>query len=725
MNDNPFHRLAPFIQEFIYRKQWKVLRESQVEACRVVLDTSKHMLIASGTASGKTEAAFFPVLTLLESNPSSSVGILYISPLKALINDQFQRLNELLREARIPVWSWHGDVAQSAKQRLLKNPSGILQITPESLEGLLMNRPAAIPSLFGDLRFVIIDEVHSFMGTDRGIQLQCQLTRLTRMAGSVPRRIGLSATLNDYTFAADWLASGTANEVEVVAPQGGRRLRLAVEHFAFPQAENAQHAALAEAQATYYQTLYDITCRQKAIIFTNSRTDAEITTMELRHIAQQRHEPDVFYVHHGNISTMLREEAEAALRDGPGPAVAAATLTLELGIDLGKLDRVVQLGAPYSCASFVQRLGRSGRREDAASEMIFLCPEEEHESVHLPARLPWTLLRAIAVIELYIREKWVESFTARKMPVGLLYHQTMSILKSLGEATPAELAKAVLTLPPFKEIHPDDYRVFLRHLLQIDHLERTETGTLIIGLAGERVVNNFRFYAVFRNDEEFTVYHASEEIGSISEIPPVGSCFSLAGKLWKVAEVDRERKSVFVTKAKGKAETLWSGTGGDVDTRVMKKIRKILQDRTIYSYLKPNAVIRLEQARRFAQESGLLKQSIIAAGGDSFYILPWLGSKAFRTLERLLKYEWFYDLNLRSIMASEPYYLTVSGRTDQTKLKDKILQLGKKKDLTLLAEDETPILGKYDEFVAPQLLRKAFEMDGVDLAGVVQHFNFR
>ena len=454
---NPFSRLAPFVQEYIYKKRWDTLREAQIGACRVLFDTPHHLLIASGTASGKTEAAFFPALTELYERPSKSVGILYIGPLKALINDQFERLNDLLREAHIPVWHWHGDVPQAQKTKLMQKPCGVLQITPESLEGLLMNRPNSVLALFQDLRYIIVDEVHAFMGADRGTQVMSLMSRIERMAGCSPRRVGLSATLSDYETACAWLGAGTSCAVEVVAPQGGRKLRLSVEHFGFPDAKNEEEAEhLANAKKAFHDYIYDVTRLKKALVFTNSRTDAEVTTLEMGRVAARREEPDVFHVHHGSISAMLREETEAALRSGPGPAVAAATVTLELGIDLGELERVVQLGAPYSCSSFVQRLGRSGRRGEAVSEMLFVVPEEEDEEAQLPARMPWTLLRAIAVIELYVRDKWVEPLTLRKKPIGLLYHQTMSILKGMGEATPAELAQEVLTLPPFEHIEADE-----------------------------------------------------------------------------------------------------------------------------------------------------------------------------------------------------------------------------------------------------------------------------
>src|SRR5437868_4280077 len=166
-----FNRLAPFIQEYIYDHNWTELRPAQIAACKVIFDTDAHLLVAAATAAGKTEAAFLPVVTQLHEKPSATIGALYIGPIKALINDQFERLNDLLKAADIPVWHWHGDVAQSHKNKLLKNPHGILQITPESLESLLVNKNNDLLRLFGDLRFVIIDEIHAFMGSERGCQI--------------------------------------------------------------------------------------------------------------------------------------------------------------------------------------------------------------------------------------------------------------------------------------------------------------------------------------------------------------------------------------------------------------------------------------------------------------------------------------------------------------------------------------------------------------------------
>ena len=227
-----FYRYAPFIQDYIFRSGWKTLRGVQNAAGEAIFGTDDNVLLTASTASGKTEAAFFPILTLLDEEPARSVGVLYIAPLKALINDQFGRLNELCEEAGIPVYRWHGDVSQSQKRKLLRNPSGILQITPESLESLMINKHMEIPSLFGDLRFIVIDEIHSLLRGDRGMQTFCLIERMCRLAGCDPRRIGLSATIGNPELAGVFLASGSTRPTIIPKFDGGKEMwRLSMEHF--------------------------------------------------------------------------------------------------------------------------------------------------------------------------------------------------------------------------------------------------------------------------------------------------------------------------------------------------------------------------------------------------------------------------------------------------------------------------------------------------------------
>ena len=277
-----FNRLAPFIQDFIYQNKWEELRGNQVAACEVIFDTDDNLLLTSGTASGKTEAAFLPVLTELYNKPSSSVGVMYISPLKALINDQFNRLEQMLLDSNIPVTKWHGDASQTQKNKLIKKPEGLLQITPESLESLITNKRGACLSMFSDLRFVIIDEVHFFMRDVRGLQLLCILERLKQLTSNNPRRIGLSATLGDVSMAQNWLNMGTGrNCAAPIVEEGKKRVKLHIERFV----NYSEERDLIEKDGSgnvvkvnsgdmgdreHYEYLFKQTLDKKTIIFTNS-----------------------------------------------------------------------------------------------------------------------------------------------------------------------------------------------------------------------------------------------------------------------------------------------------------------------------------------------------------------------------------------------------------------------------------------------------------------------
>jgi ATP-dependent Lhr-like helicase len=279
-----FNQLAPFIQDYIYRNKWEELREIQVAACDVIFNTDNNLLIATPTASGKTEAAFLPIITETYNKPSSTVGILYIAPLKALINDQFVRIEELLKEAYIPVTKWHGDASRSAKDKLLKKPQGILQITPESLEAMLMKRKQHAIMLFSDLRYIIIDEVHNFIASDRGVQLSSILERIQSIINNIPRRVGLSATLGDITVAEEWLNNGTNRAcVSPLLDMSKRKAQVMVNHF-YSTIKKPDD----ESWLPYYEYLYSLTKGRKSIIFSNSRAEVEININRLKLLAGKK-----------------------------------------------------------------------------------------------------------------------------------------------------------------------------------------------------------------------------------------------------------------------------------------------------------------------------------------------------------------------------------------------------------------------------------------------------
>lgn len=770
-----FDRYAPFIQDFIYDHEWESLRGIQVAAGEAIFNTEDHVLLTAQTASGKTEAAFFPILTEFWEDPPASVGAIYIGPTKALINDQFFRLTDLCEEADIPVWHWHGDVSASHKAKLMKKPSGILQLTPESLEAILMRRHSAVAKLFCDLRYVVIDEVHSLLRGDRGGQCLCLIERLSRMAGVDPRRIGLSATIGDPEAVGAFLAAGTGQRTIVPrVEEPPRTWRLSMEHFyttgpqapeslvrsrdgaevqvvavqeegprALPPRPDRPGPCKADCSSTEISPwapdepptdtapanadpgcayIFNHTRGKKCLIFTNSREEAEDVCTVLRAYCEHNGEPDRFLIHHGNLSASIRESAEELMRDEASDLSIVATATLELGIDVGRLERAFQIDAPFTVSGFLQRMGRTGRR-DAPPEMWFVMREDQPEARALtPETIPWKLLQGIALVQLYRKERWVEPPRLDRLPYSLLCHQTLAILASEGELTPAQLATRVLTLTVFRRVSTDDFRELLRFLLSHDYVEATEAGGLIVGLAGERVTNNYKFYAVFQENVEYTVRCDSQEIGTLVAPPPPGEKVAIAGHVWIVEEVDHKRHLLYVTQVKGRVPAYFGECPGDINTRVLERMRQALDEHVPYPYLQENARARLAQARHVAANGGLTKSPLVNLGGNMWCLLPWLGSYAFLALERLLKIKCAKELGLKGLDSSRPYYMTfiMSPEVDERAFYTVVANEAEALDdpMELIYPGEVPTFEKYDELVPELLVRKGFAEGTLDVAGM-------
>lgn len=729
-----FDRYAPFIQDFIYHNGWENLRAIQAAAGDGVFNTDDNILLCASTASGKTEAAFFPILTLFSEDMPRSVGAVYIGPLKALINDQFIRLTDLCEEADIPVWHWHGDVSQTHKHKMLKNPSGILQITPESLEALLMHKHAAISKLFCDLRFIVIDEVHSLLRGDRGGQTVCLIERLSQMAGVNPRRIGLSATIGDIEATGEFLSRGTGRKTFIPKIEAkGARWRLSMEHFFVSDIQAAQdknvqglpELAPATDKAPDFADpgmayIFEHTRDKKCLVFVNSREECEAVTTTLRSYCEAKGECDRFLIHHGNLSASYRETAEEAMKDDEQMMTTVTTATLELGIDIGRLERAFQIDAPFTVSSFLQRMGRTGRRE-LPPEMWFVMREDAPEPrAMLPETVPWKLLQGIALVQVYLEEKWVEPPKLDRLPYSLLYHQTMCTLASCGELTPAALAAKVLTLSYFHRISREDYKILLRHLIDKEHIQRTETGGLIVGLAGERLTNSFKFYAVFQENEEYTVRCRSHELGTIVMPPPPGEKIAIAGHVWIVEEVDHKRHTVYCDEVKGKVPAYFGECPGDINTKILERMREVLREDKVYPYLMKNAVARLETARRSAANSGLTAEPLICLGGNMWCLFPWLGSYAFLALERFLKIRCGETLGLRGLSPSRPYFIQFKMSAQREDFFRVLLEeIEKPLDpMELVYPKEVPLFEKYDEHIPVELVKKGFAYGILDIEGM-------
>ena len=730
-----FDRYAPFVQDYIYRNGWENLRAIQVAAADAIFNTDENVLLTASTASGKTEAAFFPIITLFSEDPPSSVGCIYIGPLKALINDQFQRLNELCEEAEIPVWHWHGDVAQSHKERLMKHPSGILQITPESLEALLLHKHAAIPKLFHDLRFVVIDEVHSLLRGDRGGQTLCLIERLSRMAGVNPRRIGLSATIGDPEGTGAFLSLGTGRSTLIPKIEAkGSKWRLSMEHFYvrnsqagedYPDTEGmpvleekTDEAPLMADPGIGY--IFEHTRGKKCLVFVNSREECEAVTTTLRRYCEVKHERDRFLIHHGNLSASYRETAEGVMKDDSQNMTTVTTATLELGIDIGRLERAFQIDAPWTVSSFLQRMGRTGRRGQPP-EMWFVMREDEPEvRAMLPTTIPWKLLQGIAMVQLYLEERWVEPPRLDRLPFSLVYHQTMSTLASCGEMSPRALADRILSLHYFHRISQEDFRTLLKHLIEEDHIQLTEQGGLIVGLTGERIVSSFKFYGVFQESEEYTVRSEAQELGTVVSPPPIGEKLAIAGAVWRVLDIDHKRHQVYCEQVKGSVPAYFGECAGDLHTRILERMRIVLREEKSYPYLMKNAVARLNQARFTARASGAADRCLINLGGNMWVLLPWLGTYAFLAMERFLKIKCAERLSLRNLDSARPFFIQFTMSADEDSFYQVLFEEIKKPidPLELVYPKELPLFDKYDEYLPEELVRKGFAYGVLDLEGL-------
>ena len=452
----------------------------------------------------------------------------------------------------------------------------------------------------------------------------------------------------------------------------------------------------------------------------NSREECESVCQLLRQYCEAQHEPDRFLIHHGNLSASYRESAEEEMKDDESLMSVCATATLKLGIDIGRLERAFQIDSPFTVSGFLQRMGRTGRRGDP-SEMWFVMREDHQEArAMLPDTIPWFLIQGIALVQLSIEERFVEPPRMDRLPFSLLYHQTMSTLASHGEMTPAELASRVLTLSCFRRITKDDYRILLRHLIETDHISRTENGGLIVGLAGERIVNNYKFLAVFQENIEYTVRAGSEQLGTIVKPPPVGDKIAIAGRVWVVEEVDHKRREVYCELVKGNIPAYFGDVAGDIHTRILERMRQVLGEDRQYPYLMPHAVCRLADARETFLKSGMGKRPLVHLGGKMWALFPWLGSYAFLALERFLKLRCAGELGLRGLQSRRPYYIQFTMQAGEEEFYRVVRKEAEKEidALELVYPKEVPVFEKYDEYVPEELVRKGFAYGVLDLDGM-------
>jgi ATP-dependent Lhr-like helicase len=643
-----FFLLDERIQRFIWAEGWESLRDAQEAAIPLVIQADRDVIVAAATAAGKTEAAFLPALTRLAASDPPGL-IVYISPLKALINDQFGRLDRLCEQLEVPVWPWHGDISASTKTRFMSKRQGVLLITPESLEALLCNRGTAVGAAFERLIFFVIDELHAFIGAERGKQLQSLMHRIECVIGRTVPRIGLSATLGDMSLAAHFLRPGKGSSVAMVESKAsGSELKILVKGYEEPLAVRAGSTGNSQGEqeepepvtpAAIAAHLFKGLRGSNNLVFPNSRREVERYTHLLTKLCEAQQVPNEFWPHHGSLSKEIRAETEAALKQKERPASAICTNTLELGIDIGAVKSVAQIDAPPSVASLRQRLGRSGRRKGEPAILRGYCVEEAlHGWSSLDAQLRLGTVQMAAMISL-LREGWFEPAMARGAHLSTLVQQMLSFVAQNGGATIGQLY-GLLCGPsgPFEGLAKQEFVELVRHLGQKELLVQDSSGTLLHGRLGERFVNHYTFYAAFASDEEFRLVSGGRTLGTlpVSQVLTVGQRILFAGKTWRIEEVDEPQKTIFVVRAGGGAPPLFSGGAGRTHTRVRQRMRQMLESTDVPSYFD-------EVARRFLAEGRAnyaarnLSQTYLVDQGAEVVILTWLGDSANEAIACMLQ----------------------------------------------------------------------------------------
>lgn len=611
-----YELLSEPIRKYIRDKGWEQLRPIQAAAISKILSTDENYILASRTASGKTEAAFLPILSQVNFN-DPGVQVLYISPLIALINDQFFRVEELCKYLDVSVTKWHGEANKTLKDRLIKEPNGIVLITPESLEAMFVNKTFHVKHLFSNLKFVVIDEIHSFIGSDRGTQLKSILYRLQTLQEKPFRIIGLSATIGDYEEAKRF--TGNEEKTKVLLDRTAKEINASFRYF---------HGDGEELPLNLMKDLYLETKDNKVLIFPNSRGRAEEVAVKLKKISEKTGGHANYFSHHSSVDREVREYIEFFAKNNTRQNFAiSCTSTLELGIDIGSVDEVVQIDATHSIASLIQRVGRSGRKDGNASNLFLYATDE------------WNLLQSLACWLLY-KEGFIEPPNPSLKPYDILLHQALSITKGHSGIKLNVLSKQLRDNFAFKNIKQEEIDEILRNLIETDMLEKLQQ-EVIVGIEGEKIVNGRDFYSVFKTESNLKVVNAGNAIGEIPFSPQIvkDANILLAAKIWKIVYVDQKANRIEVVKANDGKKPIFFGGGSVIHPRIWEKMLEILYSKDKYSILDGPGAEAIEILRRefsVFELKNLMTDRPLQVSENNLELFTFTGTRINRTIKLLL-----------------------------------------------------------------------------------------
>ncbi len=607
-----FSRLAPRLQEAIAtRLGWTSLRPVQELAGAALLDGCNAVVLAP-TAGGKTEASMFPTLSMLLEQQVSGVGALYLAPIKALLNNQADRLGTYTEMVGLRRFVWHGDTKSGDKTKFIKEPAELLMTTPESLEVMLVSSRVPAAKLFADLRVVVIDEVHALAGTDRGAHLMSVLERIVRLSGRDVQRVGLSATVGNPDAILRWLQGTSERQGRVVDPPKVKAARDLAVHLTQELPEMAARAA-------------EIAAGKKSLFFCQSRAMTERVAERMR-----THGVDVF-VHHSSVAQEERAEAERKFNQmGTTNVCIACTSTLELGIDVGDLDLVLQANAPSTVSSFLQRMGRTGRRADKGNANTTFFAED----VDL-------VLQAAALVEL-AKEGWVESVPVQERAWPVFVHQLLVLTLQFGGVTRTDAWAQLSRVPDFRGIRQAEFQQVIEHMLREGYLFESG-GQLSMGDTAERTYGRKNFmelYAVFSSPVLYRVETPQkQEIGSLEQnfvdtLVEHMSAFLLGGRAWLVDHVNHEERVIRVREAPRGRQPSWGGYIPQMlGFELCQRMRKILEDDKPLAYLRPSAAAALEARRAELGPSLRDTNFLVQMDGGKAHVWTFAGGRINHTLK--------------------------------------------------------------------------------------------
>ncbi|BAL23495.1 DEAD/DEAH box helicase [Azoarcus sp. KH32C] len=563
---DPFDTLHPALQYHVVNSLgWSSLRPTQRDAILPIRD-GRHCLLLAPTAGGKTEAAIIPVLSRMLTENWIGVSVLYVCPIKALLNNLAQRLEHYAGLVGRRVELWHGDVSQSRKQRALKDPPDIILTTPESVEGMLISTRVERQAWFGSVRAVVVDELHAFAGDDRGWHLRSILARLEGYVCEPPQRIGLSATVRNPEQLLAWFAPFGEREV-VGSASVSTDADVTVDFVG--SIENA---------ATVISRLHR---GKKRLVFCDSRSQTEQIGNLLRQHGLRT------FVSHASLSASERKQAESAFAEEKD-CVIVATSTLELGIDVGDLDYVIQIDAPSTVSSFLQRMGRTGRRQGARRNCLFLATTDQAFLLTLGLAEQWT-------------QGWVEAAIAPPESWGVVAQQTLTVVLEHGALARTELLSKIATC--FPECGAADLEVLVDGLVELGYLHEAGENVLQVGPETEREYGRAHYrglLATFEGSSLLTARHAGSDIGFVDPSALSGHeerrNILLAGRTWRIVDVDWGRRIVTLEPASGGGTARWTGVGRVLGAEVCGAIRTALSKETLGGVtLSKRAALRLEE----------------------------------------------------------------------------------------------------------------------------------